>query len=347
MAYTTINKSTDYFNTKLYSGTGSSQNITGVGFQPDFTWIKSRSTSHEHKLIDVVRGVTKAVASDNTTQEFTDVQGLTAFGSNGYTIGTDSYYNTNGHNYASWNWKAGTGQGSSNTAGSINTTYTSVNTTAGFSISSYTGNASAGATIGHGLGAVPKFVIFKRLNSAGSWQVYHHSIGNDHVLKLNSTDNKANDDTFLYDTTPSSTLITLGGGGLVNGSGNNFICYAFAEKTGYSKFGSYVGNGNANGTFIYTGFKPAFIIIKRLSDGYDWVMYTNKINGMNVMNDYLAPNSTAAEVVNNANQILDITSNGFKHRGTGASTNGNGQNYIYMAFGQSLVGSNNVPCTAR
>ena len=153
----------------------------------------------------------------------------------------------------------------------------------------------------------------------------------------------------FQDTSPTSTSVfSVGTSGDVNGGSSPFIAYCFAEKTGYSKFGSYVGNGNANGSFIYTGFKPAFIIIKRLSAGYDWIMYTNKINGMNVMNDYLAPNEPAAEVVNNANQILDITSNGFKHRGTGASTNGNGQNYIYMAFAAApLVGSNNVPANAR
>jgi hypothetical protein len=344
MAYTTINKSTDYFNPKLYSGTGSSQNITGVGFQPDFTWIKSRSTTHEHKLIDVVRGVTKAVASDNTTQEFTDVQGLTAFGSDGYTIGTDSYYNTNGHNYASWNWKAGNSQGSSNTAGSINTAYTSVNTTAGFSISTYTGTGST-ATVGHGLGVAPAMIIIKSTSFAEDWLVYHQSMGNTHAINLNLTNASSSSVNYWQNTTPSSSVFYIGANDKHNKSGATYVAYCFAEKKGYSKFGSYVGNGNANGAFVYTGFKPAFVMIKITNDtGENWQMYDNKRTGFNVDNNMLRAN------LNNAEQTdddIDLLSNGFKLRRSSGSFNSDGANYIYMAFGQSIVGSNNVPANAR
>jgi hypothetical protein len=349
MAYTTINKSGDYFNTKLYTGTGSSNAITGVGFQPDLTWIKSRSDTHEHKLTDVVRGVTKALASDNNTQEFTDVQGLTAFGSDGYTVGTDSYYNTNGHNYASWNWKAGNSQGSSNTDGSINTTYTSVNTTAGFSISKYTGTAS-NATVGHGLGAVPKMIIVKNLISSGGsaehWYVYHASLGNNKDLLLNLTNDASNTVTTWNNTTPTSSVFSIGSGDGVNKSSEANIAYCFAEKTGYSKFGSYVGNGNnANGTFVYTGFKPAFVIFKRTSGTGNWQLLDNKRLGYNPLNYTLYPNTTTTD---QDEGDIHLYSNGFQLRGTGTDGNGSGSTYIYMAFAEApLVGTNGVTAKAR
>jgi hypothetical protein len=341
MAYTTINKSTDYFNTKLYTGTGSSNALTGVGFQPDLTWIKSRSNSYEHKLTDAVRGVTKELHSNDTSAEGTDANGVTAFGSDGFTVGSTPGFNGSGATFASWNWKAN-GQGSSNTAGSINTTYTSANTTAGFSIIQYTGNGVAGATIGHGLGAVPKMLIVKQTNSSNNWKVYHVSMGNNNIMNLNDTSAQAGNTAFWNDTTPTSTLITLGTNGAINGSGNTYIMYAFAEKTGYSKIGSYTGNGNSDGTFAYTGFKPAFLMVKNISTTDDWRMFDNRRPGMNVIDDELKANTSGSE---GAGDKMDFLSNGVKFR---VSTAVNASNtYIYMAFGQSLVGSNNVPCTAR
>ena len=347
MAYTTINKSTDYFNTKPYTGTGSSQGITGVGFQPDFTWIKSRSTTHEHKLIDAIRGVTKALASDNTTAEFTDVQGLTAFGSDGYTIGTDSYYNTNGHNYASWNWK-GNGSGSANTDGTISSTV-SANTTAGFSIVKWTATNANGATIGHGLGTTPAIVITKRLNSTGDWLFGGSAIdtargGANSLLLLNTTAAMDNNSE-VYQTFSSTTFqVGVNAGSFANGA--TLISYCFADVQGYSKFGSYVGNGNADGTFVYTGFKPAWVMMKKTNNtnSANWLMLDNKRNPSNVSSKALNADITQAEI--NASWVnTDILSNGFKFRTTDETIN-NGS-YIYMAFGQSLVGSNNVPCTAR
>ena len=243
MAYTTINKSTAHFNTKLYTGNGTTNTAhTGVGFQPDWTWIKSRnSASYNHMIFDAVRGATKYVKSDATSAESTLAESLKSFDTDGFTVGTEADVNNNSTTYASWNWKAN-GQGSSNTAGSINTTYTSANTTSGFSIIQYTGNGVAGATIGHGLGAVPKMLIVKQTNSSNNWKVYHVSMGNNNIMNFNDNGAKAGNTAFWNDTTPTSTLITLGTNGAINGSGNTYIMYAFAEKTGFSKFGSYTAN---------------------------------------------------------------------------------------------------------
>ena len=343
MAYTTINKSSLHFNTKLFTGTGSSNAITGVGFQPDLVWIKNRATTGNHALFDVINGVTKYVNSNTTYALQTSAQTLTAFGTDGFTVGTSADLNGNGNNIASWNWKAGGGQGSSNTDGSINTTYTSVNTTAGFSISKYSGTGS-NATIGHGLGVKPNLILFKRLDSNGSWVVYHSSIGATKYLVLNSTagDTTASDE--FQNTEPTNSLISIGTDGGVNGT--TMVAYAFAEKTGYSKFGKYIGNGNADGTFVYTGFKPAFILIKNVSSGStNWQMYDNKREGYNPQNDLFRANLNSAE--GDGTDPIDIYSNGFKNRHTASSQNTNGDSYIYMAFGQSIVGSNNVPAVAR
>ena len=346
MAYTTINKSTDYFNTVLYTGNGSTQSITGVGFQPDWTWTKKRNGTTGHRWVDAVRGVTKAIFSNGSNAESTESNGLTAFASDGYSLGTDGNYNSNGDNYASWNWKAGTGAGSANTDGSINTTYTSVNTTAGFSISKYTGNGTTGATVGHGLGAIPKWIIVKRLDSATTnFQVYHSSMGAEKYIQLNTTSGQSDSDVLWNDTAPTNQVFSLGNYSHVNYNGSPHIAYCFAEKTGYSKFGSYTGNGNADGTFVYTGFKPAFIMQKKTSGTSDWVIYDNKRDTSNVVTQELKPNSNAAE---SSNTNIDILSNGFKQRANYAYTNNSGATYIYIAFAEApLVGSNNVPCTAR
>ena len=349
MAYTTINKSTDYFNTKLYSGTGSSQNITGVGHQPDLTWIKSRSTTHEHKLIDAIRGVTKALASDNTTAEFIDVQGLTAFGSDGFSIGTDSYYNTNGHNYASWNWKAN-GTGVANTDGYIASTV-SVNTTSGFSIVSYTGNGSA-YTVGHGLGSAPGLIILKNLTTNRNWQILHHkntSAPATQQLEF-GLDGTATVTSQWNSVMPTASVFTIGTNDSTNKNGDSFIAYCFAEKQGYSKFGSYIGNGNADGTFVYTGFKPAWIMFKRTDyEPYNWYMLDSKRQGFNSANETLSPNTnSAASSTGLSVNTLDFLSNGFKMRTNNAEFNSSGATYIYMSFAEApLVGTNNVPANAR
>jgi hypothetical protein len=350
MAYTTINKSTDYFNTKLYTGTTNAQSITGVGFQPDMTWIKVRSASAYHVIQDAVRGatgtdtyslITNAEAGDNT-------DAITSFDSDGFSLGTDANDRSNysGQTHVAWNWKAN-GQGSSNTAGSINTTYTSVNTTAGFSISKYTGNGTGGATIGHGLGSVPHMYIVKRLDAGSSnWHVYHQGIGATKGIRLNLT-NAENTTDIWQDTAPTSSVFSLGSSVDVNASGGTYIAYCFAEKTGYSKFGSYTGNGNADGTFVYTGFKPNWVMIKETSGVGGWRIFDNKRPGYNEPYALLADNSDAETETGASRNKIDQLSNGFKLRFQYNDTNGAGGSYIYMAFGQSLVGSNNIPCTAR
>ena len=242
MAYTTINKSTAHFNTKLHSGTGSTTTITGVGFQPDWTWFKSRSNANNHALYDAVRGASKLIRSNSGTAEQTNTA-LSAFTSDGVTLtGGDSFTNASGYTYASWNWKAGGGQGSSNTDGSINTTYTSVNTTAGFSISSYTGTG-ANATVGHGLGVAPKMIIFKNLNTVTDWDVYHGSLANTERLHLNAGDAKNTAAQAFNSTSPTTSVFSVGTADNTNKSSSPMIAYCFADVQGYSKFGSYTGNG--------------------------------------------------------------------------------------------------------
>ena len=342
MAYTTINNGSLFMNPKIYTGNGSTNNITGVGFQPDWVWTKCRSTVNSSRLIDAVRGVTKAIVSNSTGAEFTEANGLSAFGTDGYTLnGNLASMNTNSDTYVSWNWKAN-GAGSANTDGSISSTV-SANTTSGFSIVSYTGTG-ANATVGHGLGVAPKMVILKSRANAYNWGVYHASIGATKYLRLNSTNAEATSSAYFQDTAPTSTFITLGSDLNINDSGN-MIAYCFAEKQGYSKFGSYTGNGNADGTFIYTGFKPAFAMFKDTTSARDWTMLDNKRNTFNVVDKRLFPNNSDAE---NDTDILDFTSQGIKLRSTNTSVNVSGNTYIYMAFAENpITSSTGVPSTAR
>jgi len=346
MAYTTINKSTDYFNTKVYTGNGSNGHaITGVDFQPDLTWIKDRADTSYHILTDAVRGATKQIYPNDVAAEYTDTTALQSFNTDGFTVGVSSSVNENGVSNVAWNWKAGGGQGSSNTDGSINTTYTSVNTTAGFSISSYTGTGS-NATVGHGLGVAPKMIIFKNLSSGNNWDVYHGSLANTERLNLNESTAKSTAASAFNSTSPTTSVFSIGTAGNTNESGSSMIAYAFAEKTGYSKFGSYTGNGSSDGTFVYTGFKPAFVMIKRTNGAGSWLMLDNKRAGYNQSNYWLEAETSDAEGTT-ANWI-DIFSNGFKLTLSGTNGNADGSSYVYMAFAEApLVGSNNVPCTAR
>jgi len=355
MAYTTINKFTDHFNTILYTGDGNSTKaLTGVGFQPDWVWIKNRTDGHWHNLTDAVRGTAKTLIANNDSSELSNATSgyVSTFGTDGFTVTGGSSnkeeVNTSSDNYVAWNWKAGGGQGSSNTDGSINTTYTSVNTTAGFSISTYTGNGTSGATVGHGLGSVPKFVMVKTRSGTGNWINYHSSVGNTKYLSLNQTNSAGTTNQAWNDTSPTNQVFSLGNSSEVNGNGTTMIAYCFAEKKGYSKFGGYTGNGNADGTFIYTGFKPAFIMVKRTDSANNWTMYDNKRNtSFNEITHTLIANSNDAEATSTSDDDCDFLSNGVKMRCSNNGSNGSGASYIYMAFGQSMVGSNNVPATAR
>jgi len=351
-----INKPSEYFNTKLYSGSGSTTTLTGVGFQPDWTWIKRRNSSINHKIYDAVRTAGKSISSNNTAAEITnDAEGyLSAFTSDGFTVqaGTtsDEYVNQSGGTYASWNWLAG-GTGVSNTDGSITSTV-SANTTSGFSIVTYSGNSTAGATIGHGLNSVPSMVIVKSITNAESWPVYLKSVttANNYYLYLNSTGALVTSGGDRWSVgSNSSTLFGLGNDGTTNQSGQTYVAYCFAEKKGFSKFGTYTGNGNADGPFIYTGFKPALVIQKHYSGAATegWQMWDVKRNTYNLTDLNLMADSAGAEFTATA-RAIDILSNGFKCRGADNSGNASGQGYIYMAFAsEPLVGTNNIPATAR
>jgi hypothetical protein len=345
MAYTTINKPNLYFNTVLYTGNGTSQSITGVGFQPDMVWGKIRDTTRKHNIYDVIRGVEKRLVPNDTVVEDT-VPGVTAFNSDGFSVGSETDMNQNGNTFVGWSWKAN-GAGVSNTSGSISSTV-SANTTAGFSIVSYTGNGTGGATFGHGLGVTPKMFIIKQRTDANPWVIYHTSVdvNGDYTLRFD-TGAKTNANDTNNDTAPTSSLITLGASSLTNQNTSTYIAYCFAEVKGFSKFGSYVGNGNANGTFIYTGFRPSFFLIKNTTTaGNGWHIFDNKRIGFNTSNYQLSPNSNGAE--DTTTGYTDILSNGFKMRSTNDFNNKSGDTYIYMAFAeQPLVGTNNIPATAR
>jgi len=353
MAYSTISKPSLHFNTKLYTGNGGTNAQTGVGFQPDWVWIKSRSDTSNHRIYDAVRGGTKTLYSNLNNAQGTNSDAITSFDSDGFTLGGNAQSNGNGLSLASWCWRAGTGQGSSNTDGSINTTYTSVNTTAGFSISQYTGTGS-NATVGHGLGAVPQVVLIKELNGTNNWLMSHQplsaSLGDyTRFMTLNSGSAVSGAGNVVFQSSAfTSSVFNVGTSAGSNGSGQNYIAYCFAEKTGYSKFGYYTGNGNADGTFVYTGFKPAWILLKRSnSSGTSWLLYDNKREGYNVDNDHLQANGNNAE---GTSDDLDILSNGFKMRTSGSGENGSGNTYIYMAFAEEPLVANvgaSIPATAR
>jgi len=344
-----INKPTDYFNTVLYTGTGSTQSITGVGFQPDWVWLKRRDNVGRHRLFDAVRGATKSVRSDGTEAEITRADSLTSFDSDGFTLGADSIsgginVNISGETMVGWSW-LGANTTASNTDGSITSTV-SANTTSGFSIVSYTGTGS-NATVGHGLGVAPSWIVIKGRNQTEDWTTYHISTGNTKNVILNSTAVPDTSTTYWQDTSPTSSVFYLGSSTRPNTSGGTYIAYCFAEKKGFSKFGSYVGNGNADGTFVYTGFKPAFTILKRTDSADNWLMQDNKRkNPFNVVDTQLFPDLNNAESSSSA--ILDYCSNGFKIRKTGGNINASGGSYIYMCFAENpLVGTNNIPATAR
>jgi len=355
MSYTNgLDKPSDYFNTVLYTANNGTLNVTGVGFQPDWVWIKGRSYVVHSNMYDVVRGVQKDLLSGSTNAETSSGE-LTAFNSDGFTVvdsGTDrANYLTNTH--VSWNWKAGTSftnDASATGIGSIDSTG-SVNTDAGFSICSYTGTGSNG-TVKHGLSTAPKMIIWKNRSATASWQVYHHTLplssGEYQALQLNLTNASAPFGTynFMNATAPTSTVFSLDGVPEMNGNGNSIIAYCFAEKQGFSKFGSYTGNGNADGTFIYTGFKPAWLLIKETTQTRNWVLYDNKRVGYNPNQYEFLPDTSNAE--DTSTTKVDLLSNGFKIRASHSTVNQSGENYIYMAFAENpFVSSTGVPACAR
>jgi len=352
-----IDKPNLHFNTKLYTGNGSTQSITGVGFQPDWVWGKNRSATGSHNLCDAVRGATKIIYANLTDAESTDSNSFTSFDSDGFSIGSQSNINANGNNIATWNWKAGTtGSGTTGGAGTAKDYQYSVNTTAGFSIIKYKGNGTAGHTIPHHLGAVPKVIIVKCIESVHNWQVLHQGLASNSGtknLELNSTSGVLTDSTTWNDTAPTSTVFTLGSTNPTNQSSSNFnfIAYCFAEKPGYSKFGKYTGNGADGSTtnnFIYTGFKPAWVMVKRYNDsGQQWSICDSVRSPTNVSSsmEWLFPDANGVETQEDLPFLL---SNGFMPRTGHVYMNRSGFQYIYMAFAENpLVGSNNIPAVGR
>jgi len=348
MPFSNIDKPESYFNTVLWTGNNSSPRNITTGHATDFAWVKFRSSAFNHRLFDNVRGGSKKLISNNSDAEDTGATGdVTAFISTGFTIGSNINNSADG-TLVGWSWVAN-GTGVSNTQGSITSTV-SANTTSGFSIVSYTGNATNGATVGHGLSSPPQMVITKGRGSADAWQILtniYHNYSEGDFIYLDTTDSKANSVNVSF--LPTSTTWQMKSGQAGN-TAITKIAYCFHSVKGFSKFGSYTGNGSADGTFVYTGFKPAFLIVKRYNDaGYDWLMYDNKRQvQFNVVDDFLKPNLSDAETTGNANQSLDFLSNGVKFRGSGASSNGSGASYIYMAFAENpFVSSKGLPCTAR
>jgi hypothetical protein len=341
-----VDKPSDYFNTVLYTGNGSGQSITGVGFSPEFLWLKERTSTSSHRLSDIIRGTNKQLSSNALDAEETISTVVSSYDSDGFTVGADNGSNESGQTYVSWNWKAN-GSGVSNTSGSITSTV-SANTTSGFSIVSYTGNVTAGATVGHGLGSTPAMIIFKERNSSTNWVVYHHkntSAPETDYLYLNTTGATADYVGYFNNTLPTSSVFSLGNDGGINGSGDTYIAYCFAEKQGYSKFGSYTGNGNADGTFVYTGFKVAMIICKNTGAAEDWIIKDNTRDIDNPVDDVLYPNGNYVE---DDGATVDFLSNGFKCRTTAANTNQSGNTFIYMAFAENpFVTSTAIPACAR
>ena len=360
MAFTTIDDSSVYFQTKLYTGNGGTNAITNTGnsdLQPDWIWFKRRDGADNHILFDVVRGVTKGIYSDLTNAEDNLADSLASFNSDGFTLGADtgSGGSINGSNETNvaWQWKAGTSftnDASSTGIGTIDSSG-SVNNDSGFSIVSYTGNATDNASVKHGLNTAPKMVIIKDLSDTSTWGVWHQSLTNGgYKLTLNSTAAQADDSAFIGGSNraiPTSSVFFLGSGGGGNGANAN-IAYCFAEKQGYSKFNKFVGTGNANGTFCYTGMKSAFIMLKRTDGTNSWCIFDNKRLGRNPNNPRLYANNNNASEGASDEAYVDILSNGFKLRGAQPDINASGGNYIYMAFAENpFVTSTGVPATAR
>ena len=337
-----------YFQPTLYTGTGSSRSVDQSGnstFQPDWVWIKARNAGYDHALYDAVRGVTKELKSNDSGAEATIATGLTAFESDGFQVGSRIGVNGSSDSFVAWQWKAN-GAGSSNTDGDITSTV-SANPTSGVSVLTYSGNGSDNQTIGHGLGIAPKMIITKRRDASGNWTTYHDAVGINQVFYLDLT-NAPTSNTEQYRAVPTSSVYTVGVGGDINNASGTYVAYVFAEVEGFSKIGSYTGNGSTDGTFVYTGFKPAYVILKRTNAAQEWQTYDTQRDPFNVSNHKLEPNSNSVESVLTTDNNLDFLSNGFKLRQANGGMNASGSTYIYMAFAENPFGGDGAaPATAR
>jgi hypothetical protein len=334
----TILKGNTVMDATLYTGNGSTQTITNaVGFQPDFIWLKSRSGAGNSSLTDSVRGVNSQLFSSLTNAEGTQTDQITAFNSNGFSLGANvagtGSTNVNAVTYVGWQWQGGQGSSSSNAAGSITSTV-SVNASAGFSIATYTTPASGSFTVGHGLGVAPKFIIAKVRNVVGNWGCYHASLGNTNYILLNSISAAVTDSGAWGNTSPSSSVITFGSASFWGGN-YNYVAYCWSEIDGFSKFGLYTGNGSTNGPFVYTGFRPRWVMWKSSSATGSWSITDTDRSPINVTNLVLRANLSDADTSSGTGAIVDFLSNGFKFRNTGTDHNTSGATYIYMAFAEN------------
>ena len=336
----------DYYKTHLYTGTGASNAITGVGFKPDTVWLKERDGSDNHQLINSVIGAGYYSSPDENVILQTLAESLKSFDSDGFTVGTAGQINQNTKLYLSWNWLGGTTSGIDATGADITPNSYSFNQTSGMSIIEFEGTGTQPVTFPHGLGAVPAMIIIKSLDTTADWTVYHHNMtstgnANTRAVELNTSGAQASVN-YWKDTSPTSVLVTLGNDAQVNPT-STMIAYCFAPKKGYSSFGGYKGNGNADGTFVYTGFRPAFIMCKDIGASNSWITFDDKRLGYNVDNNAMTVNSPNAELTTD---LVDILSNGFKFRST--SNPNTSSNYIYAAFAEfPIVSSNDVPGVAR
>lgn len=319
----------DYFVPFIYTGNGADRDID-IGMAPDLVWIKRRNQTGNHMLFDKVRGANKAIYSHLTAAEETLTDRVNSFNSDGWTTGNEDA-NVSGHTYVAWNWKAN-GSGVSNTDGSITSTV-SANTTSGFSIVKLSDpNNGASYNVGHGLNSPPEMFFIKKTNTTSDWSVYHKDVGNDRRLVLNSTDGQSGSSSVYFgSTTPTSTVVTIGSG---LSTGDNWIMYCFHSVDGFSKFGSYVGNGSTDGPFVYTGFRPAFVMIKNANFAEIWPMFDDKRDADNQVENPVYANLSSAEGTASS-RGLDFLSNGFKIRGTDTSVNRSGDTHIYMAFAEN------------
>ena len=318
------------FDVVTYTGNGSTQTISGLAFQPDLVWIKSRSNAVSGPLFDSVRGVNKGLFSSGTNAEFNDSSTLKQFNSDGFQLGGNTHTNANNYTYVAWCWKAG-GTPSSNTDGTI-TSSVSASTTYGFSVVSYTGNNTSGATVGHGLSSVPKWIVIKSRDQSGQyWHVYHSALDADEYIYLNVTNAKTSGNDFMNGTRPTSSVFSLGNGNACNKSSDDVIAYCWSEVSGFSKFGSYTGNGSSTGPTVTTGFKPRFLLIKNTNNTDGWSMWDSARNPSNPVTLKIEPNSSGAEGSNSVHEI-NFLDDGFQILGTWNGHNGSGNTMIYAAF---------------
>ena len=348
-AYTTIDNPELYFQCKIWTGTGSSNALTLDGdenMQPDFVWVKRRNSAGGHMLTDVIRGVTKTIITNETGAEQTFTNGLTAFGSDGFTVGSESGFNNSSDTFVAWCWKAGTAwsnDASATSVGSLDSSGTK-NATAGFSIISFTGTESGTPSIAHSLSSPPEFIISKALEVTDNWMVFHGSFSAQDYIILNTYGNTASASS-VWNSLPSSTVINMGDNAGVNDDGD-MIMYAWHSVQGFSKFGTYTGNGNVDGPFVYLGFRPAWVLFKRTAGAAaNWQLWDNKRNSANAVNRSLLPDDSAAE---QTDQDIDFLSNGFKIRSSAGHLNVDGTTFIYAAFAEApFVNSKGVPANAR